>query len=98
VVNSSFVYLIENIINGKCYVGKANDVAARWVDHCRGKLAIDRAIRRHGRESFVLHVIAAVTSEEEAYLIEEYWEARLREFGVPLYNFAPRRSWRLCYV
>lgn len=88
-VDSSFVYLIENIISGKCYVGKTNNVAARWVDHCRGQLAIDRAIRRHGRDSFVLYVIAAATSEEEAYLLEEYWEARLREFGVALYNLRP---------
>lgn len=85
-VELSYVYLIENIISGKCYVGKTNNVYARWIDHCRGKLIVDQAIRRHGRENFKQYVIEVASSEEEAFLLEEYWEARLREFGVPLYN------------
>lgn len=66
-----------NLINGKRYVGKANDPVGRWRDHlkvvrnpdCQG-LAIHQAMRKHGIENFEFKVVTECASEVEAFETE----------------------------
>lgn len=67
------IYLIRNIVNGKGYVGQTKcEVTRRFGQHCTQKNAypIDRAIRRHGKNRFVVSVLAECSSREEMNLRE----------------------------
>lgn len=82
VVNSMFVYCILNLVNLKCYIGKANNPSARWVNHKwrasnESSYAVHCAIRKYGEESFLFYVVKEYNSEQEAYdgevaLIQQY--------------------------
>lgn len=73
----SFVYCITNLINGKRYVGKANDPVGRWRDHLKvvrnpdnPGLVIHQAMRKHGIENFEFKVVVECMSEDEAFDVE----------------------------
>ena len=59
-----FIYAARNCANGKLYVGlTALSVPVRWAGHINAaksgsKLALHRAIRKHGPEAFVVEVVA----------------------------------------
>lgn len=83
--HTHFIYLYENIINEKCYVGQTNKMQTRDRAHARGDDAKDNSIfdvamLQYGREQFRLTVIDIAYTPEEADQIEVYWIARLREF------------------
>jgi group I intron endonuclease len=88
----SYIYIIENRINGKVYVGKANDVKRRWEKHrAAAREGSDgllyRAMRKHGVENFQIRVIDE--ADDESYVLntlEPMWISRLRDEGVELYN------------
>lgn len=74
-----FVYKIENLINGKKYIGITNDVFKRWSNHkCNNsKSAIGYAIQKYGKENFdfaILHQGLTIEDAEskEMQLIQEY--------------------------
>ena len=92
-VSKSYIYVIENIVNGHAYVGKANDVMRRWKKHIvsslqeKSELPLHRAIRKYGLESFVVHV--AEEHESEKYvleILESDWISYLSGMGISLYN------------
>ncbi len=68
-MQSHYVYLIENLVNGKIYVGKHS------TDHLddgymgSGKL-ITRAIAKHGLEHFRKRIIREFDASEEAFEFE----------------------------
>lgn len=80
------IYKIENLINGKIYIGRAKDIIARWREHYRasypdnfkrknkrdGNTTIHQAIRKYGIENFNFQVIEQCL-EEELDAREEYW-------------------------
>lgn len=78
------LYQIENTVNGKLYFGKTiKTVAQRWASHqCAAKagaqLALSRAIRKHGPESFVITLLFAVATEEAANICERFLIARYK--------------------
>jgi group I intron endonuclease len=68
------VYLIQNVENGKCYVGQhaGDDLEAYWQHNVRAalgnrgnKLAPYRAIRKHGPESFTIRSIYSPKDKED---------------------------------
>lgn len=79
----SGIYKIENLINGKVYVGQSNDVKQRWKNH---KWAINqedsknkplyRAFKKHGIDNFSFKVIIECDindlDELEIYYIKIY--------------------------
>lgn len=79
------VYLVTNLKNGKRYVGKTKrDLERRWYEHVyhthggSDEMALYRAIRKHGAESFEKTVLEECTSEEELDVAEKKW---IRELG-----------------
>jgi len=68
------VYLIQNRMNGKGYVGQTiRSFEERWKEHCQQKeLLIDRSIRKYGSENFETRVVAEVHTIEELNILEAY--------------------------
>ncbi len=64
-----YIYCIENLVNGKVYVGKhsTDDMDDGYMGS--GKL-LNAAIKKHGIESFRKHVLATFESSEVAFEIE----------------------------
>ena len=89
----SYIYVIENTVNGMAYVGKANNVNRRWLKHIEAARTSDgflyRAIRKYGRESFVVHTVDESDDESHALrVLEPEWISYMRMMGVSLYNLA----------
>ena len=87
----TYIYIIENKLNGECYVGKTNDVERRWKKHRSnarsGSTHLSRAMRKHGIENFEIRVVDEHDDEMYALqTLEPMWIQRLRESGVGLYN------------
>jgi group I intron endonuclease len=51
------IYKIENILNGKIYIGQSKHIETRWSEHCREsnqeKSLISKAIAKYGKENFI---------------------------------------------
>lgn len=86
----SYVYCLTNTLNGKRYVGKANDPQVRWESHvrrakCGGQEHLCHAIRRWGSQAFKLEVLHECSSESEAFMIEHRliveWKTNDRHVG-----------------
>lgn len=76
-----FIYLVRNLLNGKCYVGQTKNFKERVRGHLKeadtGKgYAFHAAIRKHGKENFVFEVIEEcddeVANERERVWIERF--------------------------
>ena len=55
-----YIYAYENKIDGKVYIGQAEDLKERDTQHVKypnETMYIDRAIKCHGRENFDLWTI-----------------------------------------
>lgn len=77
---SFIVYLYDNLVNGKVYIGITNDLVKRDSYHC-GKgnpVPIDLAIKKYGRHNFILSIITEVDTAEQAQYAEIDWIARAR--------------------
>jgi group I intron endonuclease len=65
------IYLIKNRITGKEYVGQTiRSLSERWREHCRPSKSkkcteLHNAITKHGREAFVVSVLAETDSLDE---------------------------------
>lgn len=89
-----FVYVIENTVNGKRYVGKSTQPAKRWTQHrINARNGVDsilyRAIRKHGEESFEFSVVEECESEAASFEAECRWIAKLQTHGEGGYNATP---------
>ena len=63
------VYIIRNTVNAKVYVGKTTrNPAKRFEEHCSEYsqcLAIGRAIKKYGKDSFSMGIVFETESREE---------------------------------
>lgn len=87
----SYIYVIQNILTGASYVGKANNVERRWMRHkgdykkCEGYLY--RAMRHYGIENFEIRIVDSHEDEEYVLnVLESAWICKLRNEGIVLYN------------
>jgi len=80
------VYLVTNLVNGKVYVGKTTfGIRKRWKRHLRdvnigSALLFHRAIRKHGKESFDISIIANSDSRHAVSHLERLWIIALRSY------------------
>jgi group I intron endonuclease len=75
------IYIYENLINGKVYIGQTNDLKNRDRQHKTGdkNIPFDYAIKKYGRANFSLNVITEVDTTEQADYTEIEWIARARD-------------------
>ena len=63
------IYKITNKINGKSYIGQTiRTIKERWNEHCKSTSdcsAIANAIRKQGKENFIVNIIFTAYSIEE---------------------------------
>jgi len=86
-----FIYLIQNIINLKVYVGQTiHPIEQRFHRHITDAMnnVLDthfaRAIRKYGPENFVLYLWDTATSQEELTAKEYYW---IHYFNSAIYGY-----------
>lgn len=79
------IYKIENLVNGKVYIGQSVDIYTRWISHKNASLRegnrgynypLYRAFRKYGIDNFYFEIIEECTEEEldekEIYYINKY--------------------------
>lgn len=84
-----YIYIIENLIDGKAYVGQTADPFLRWRKHRKAEMGcpyLHRAIRKYGRENFDFVLVEKCQSLEEAYEREIYWIKELNTLTPCGYN------------
>lgn len=69
------VYLITNLVNGKLYVGQTQQsLKARWLRHRREhRTYLSRAIKKYGRENFLVEPLATAETLEQLDALEGLW-------------------------
>lgn len=78
-----YIYLIENLINNKCYVGiTRGTIKNRWRLHKKSVRAnsnqtIHNAIRKYGAENFSIKELDICATIDELYEKEKYWICEL---------------------
>ena len=90
------IYKIENLVNGKIYIGQSTNIKKRWATHRTRPFnpnskqydsLLYRAIRKYGLENFRFVVLEETLIEEldnrEKYWIE-YYESHNKEKGYNL--------------
>lgn len=80
-----YIYLTENLLNGKYYVGQhKSDIFD--PSYLGSGLRIKRAISKYGRNSFTVKMVQESTSAEELNRLEIEHIARFKDKGYVLYN------------
>lgn len=73
------VYLIQNLVNLKIYIGFSNNPKLRWSTHLsvakygKRNYPIYNAIRKYDKKSFSMHIIESFNDAKEALDAEEFW-------------------------
>ena len=69
------IYMYENKINGKIYIGQAINFKQRHRDHCKpsnNSSYIDRALKKYGKDNFNVYIlIENLDSQEEMNVYEK---------------------------
>lgn len=93
---SYIVYRVTNLVNGKVYFGKSNDLARRKREHLsemyreRRNSHLYSAMRKYGRDNFIFEVLHTFECEEDAYLAEIAWIRRAGSMDPKVgYNLTP---------
>jgi group I intron endonuclease len=83
------IYKIENLINGKLYVGQTSrSIKSRFLDHSKGDMIIGRAIKKYGIQSFKISVIDNATDKQVLNEKEKYWIKQLNSLSPNGYNIS----------
>jgi group I intron endonuclease len=107
---TSGIYVIENLINNKKYVGQSIDIAERWKSHIYESndikshlynIHLYRAIRSYGIENFLFRIIEIVDTDKLTSR-ELYWYNKLQpEYNLMKPNdtndgsYQKRRVWQI---
>lgn len=69
---STGIYKIENLINGKKYIGQSIHIEKRWQEHCQqsSESLIGKAIQKYGKENFSFQIIEEVFELEQLNQLE----------------------------
>jgi len=76
-----YIYLITNLINGKQYVGQTvTTIKKRFNKHCcpakaNKKCVISRAIKKYGKENFIIQELAIAYDQERLIFLEGMYMA-----------------------
>lgn len=88
---ASYVYIITNKINNKCYIGKTKNKNTRWSQHkslAKSKRINNyfyNSLRKYGVENFSFEIVKSCDTEEESYdyerLLIKLFDTRNKEYG-----------------
>lgn len=87
------VYRITNTVNGKEYIGQTkHTLKYRWTQHLssavkNSKLLVHKAIRKYGKEVFVVEVLHECKTKEEMDFVETFYIVLLNTRPPNGYNF-----------
>jgi group I intron endonuclease len=85
-----FIYIVENSINDKLYVGQTVNLYKRQWDHFSGNgtssTVLSNAIRKYGAKSFEFVLLESCNSVDEANNREIYWIENLNTLAPSGYN------------
>ena len=76
-----YIYSVNNLINGKRYVGQTTDLDRRRELHLKGFSrcpALNGAIKKYGQENFDFVIVECCSSMQELNEKEIYW---IQELG-----------------
>lgn len=83
-----YVYLIQNILDGKAYIGKSKNIKIRWSQHIskskKKTTHLYNAIKKYGKENFSLSILKECSTEEICY---EYERVLISLFKLQDKNF-----------
>ena len=71
-----YIYIVENLVNGKSYIGQTRNLKERESAHLGGWSSppvISAAVRKYGKENFDFVIIESCVSLEELNSREIYW-------------------------
>lgn len=99
---ASGIYAIENLVNGKRYVGSAIDIKQRWSEHRRTlrkgshhSRHLQRAWNKYGEQYFGFVVLEYVMSEFLLDIEQRYLDSRNHAYNMTKCAGAPQRGKRL---
>ena len=76
-----YLYIYENKINDKVYIGITNNMTKRTSQHRRKIVGpIDHAIKKYGEGNFTITIIKITDTLDKILQEEIYWISRMREF------------------
>lgn len=94
-----YIYVIQNKISCKIYVGKTNNPYKRFKYHCyvasgktTKKYLLHRSMMKHGLSNFSFQVIEEFDSEADANCSEQFW---IEYFRSDVSRFGPNHGYNL---
>lgn len=81
-----YVYLTINLINGKKYIGQHKGIFTK--DYLGSGKLIRRAIKKYGKENFVVSILEYAETKEKLNELEIEYISRLKKSGEENYNLA----------
>lgn len=84
-MNSPYIYVIENLINGHKYVGKSS---GRKKEYFGSGVALQQAIKKYGKSNFEKTILEFCTLDELNDK-EKEWIQKLNTYIGPGYNLTP---------
>src|ERR1017187_3973629 len=81
------IYKVTNLINNKIYIGQTiQNLIKRWACHCSKGNILFSAIKKYGKENFIIEQIDSALSIEELNEKEVYWIKELNCIAPNGYN------------
>jgi group I intron endonuclease len=84
-----YIYVVENLINNKRYVGQTSNLDKRRELHLKGFSrcpALNSAVQKYGEKNFDFVIIERCASQDELNAKEAYWIERLKTLAPAGYN------------
>lgn len=92
-MKQSGIYLIQNVKNGKGYVGSSLDIASRWRGHKRElnknihhNEYLQYSYNKYGKENFIFSILELVEDTSLLTFKEHYWIEKLNTLNPTGYN------------
>lgn len=85
-----YIYRIQNVINGKNYVGQSYDPKIRFKQHIKdSKHLLHKAFKKYGINRFILQILGEATTKEEANRLETFYISAFNCVSPNGYNIRP---------